>query len=188
LAANSAESPASFGWSESRQRIELRRSISNRGVTVISLRRSLSDLALVAEAYEDAWSKIAVRQKPPRAESPAAAEATDQTDADASGEAKAAEDSQPDLVGRWSASLGGGEAFAIELHSDAAFQLVHAKADKTTSSKGTFKRSGNRLTLTDTEGTKLEGTVRQESADAFDFSITSGDGNVLRTIRFKKAA
>jgi hypothetical protein len=196
FAANAEESTLFFALSNSRKRIELRRSMSNRMITPKGLKDELLKMAMVAETYEDTWSNVVKRAESESSNEPDSS-LPSQTDAVVKNiEETSSDDQTPTqptvssassgltLVGRWSASLASGEAFAIQIVKDGKFQLVVAKSGKTTISKGTASRSGNQLTLAETNGTKIVGTVQQSTADAFSLAI---GGNASATLNFKRA-
>tara|TARA_R110002049_G_scaffold2750_5_gene22045 strand:- start:287 stop:1315 length:1029 start_codon:yes stop_codon:yes gene_type:complete len=204
FAANAEESTVFFALSKSRQRIELRRSMSNRMITPARLKDELMKMALVAETYEDTWANVAKNQSADSTEAsdslaskvgqPAAAP-TGNSDSASSAATTTDVAAQPDpapqadaarmtLVGRWSASLASGEAFAVQIARDGKFQLVIAKSGKTTVSSGTATRDGNQLTLVDTKGVKIAGTVTQPTPDTFALMV---GGNASVTLNFKRA-
>ena len=212
--ANSEESTLFFAISKTRRRVELRRSMSNRWITPAVLKEELNKMALVAETYEDTWSNVAINEsktdknvaesKSQTQESTTIAAPNSQnqasTTAGVGATTTAPAQSAPTqsapakpptgqparltLVGQWSASLSTGEAFAVMIARSGQFQLVHVKSGKTTVSKGTAARSGNQLTLTDTSGTIISGTVTQTRADAFSLAI---GGNAAAALQFKRA-
>ena len=198
FAANADESTLFFALNRSRKRVELRRTMSNRSLTPVLIKAEISKMAMVAETYEDAWSNVIKRPAEPAVKS---------TNADSSSNA-GTQPSQPavventstntatnpastqpnatgfTLVGRWSTTLASGEALAVQIATDGTFQMVVAKSGKTTVSKGMASRAGDQLTLAESSGTKIVGTYRQTTADAFSLRI---GGNASATLNFQRA-
>ena len=167
-------------------------------ITPTMLKEELLKMAMVAETYEDTWSNV-VKRADAAAVSSTASDSSlpSKTDAvaNSTGEPSNVTETptQPSastaasaltLVGRWSASLASGEAFAVQIGKDGKFQLVIAKSGKTKVSSGTASRSGNQLTLAEANGTKIVGTVQQTTADAFSLVIGA---NAATTLNFKRA-
>ena len=74
-----------------------------------------------------------------------------------------------------SAAKSSTEAFGIEFKADGTFNLVYIKSSNQTKSSGSFTIASEKLTLTGTDGLKLEGTVALKSAGEFSFKPASGD-------------
>jgi hypothetical protein len=157
----------SFAYNPKAKMIQVRASLSNRSITADQLKAKLLHMASVAEKHSEIWSKLKGQSK---SESVSTKPKQDLS-----------------LVGRWSASIASGEAFAIEISSDAKFQLVHLKSGKSTVSKGKATLSGNELKLVGDSDLTLNGTVTQSSGDAFSLAINDAKGNVAVTLDFKKA-
>ncbi len=172
-----------FSYDKSDGMIELRRVMPNRGLTSQRIQQELEQMAGVAQTHEDDWSKLERTAK--TTETTAATEKTPalpaKTPAAKPTQKTVAAAPKLSLVGTWSAALGSGQAFAIQINKDATFQLVHIKSGKSVSSTGKAARSGNQLTLNGSDGTKIVGTVAQKTPDAFQLSISSS------TLNFKKA-
>lgn len=157
----------SFAYDPETKMIQVRASLSNRSITANQLKANLVHMASLAEKHSAAWSKL---KDPPKGEPVATKPKQDLS-----------------LVGRWSASVASGEAFAIAITSDAKFQLVHLKSGKSTVSKGKTTLSGNQLKLVGDNDLTLSGTVTQSGGDAFSLAIKDAKGNVAVTLEFKKA-
>ncbi len=173
---------AAFAYDPGTKQIQLRASLPNRSVTAGGLKADLVRMATLAAKQSDVWIKLkgqaksdATTAKPEQAKSvPAESPAT--------GAAPPA----LTLLGRWSASLASGDAFAIELTSDSKFQLVHLKSGKSTISKGKTTRTGNQLKLVG-DNTTLNCQVTQTTANTFQLGIQDAKGNVAVKLNFKKA-
>ena len=177
LTANAEEGTVFFSLGDSSKRIELRRSMSNRLITPGLMKEELRKMLRVAETYEDTWSNVAK-------DGSSVAKHNGETQAATPSSDRPNGSTSLTLVGRWSAAIASGEALAVQIARDGKFQMVVVKAGKTTVSTGTAQRTGNTLTLTDTNGTKIEGTVKQTTADSFELAI---GGNQSATLNFKRA-
>ena len=160
-----------FAYNETEGMIELRRVMPNRGLTSEGLQRELVELATFAQSHQDAWSEL-VKPGKPASRPPETKPSKSEPNKDVR---------NLSLVGTWSAPVGNGQAFAIRIAEDESFQLVHIKAGKSVSSKGKASRSGNQLTLSGNDGTKIIGTIGQQTTDAFQLAIPG------TTLNFKKA-
>jgi len=89
-------------------------------------------------------------------------------------------------VGRWSASLSSGEAFAIQFDDAGRFALVHLKSGKSTKSTGKAVRTGDNLVLQGDTGTKLNCTLAWSNATAFRLTLNDANGKATVKIDFKK--
>ena len=88
------------------------------------------------------------------------------------------------LVGKWAAARSKTEAFALQINTDGTFALVTVSGGKTSQSTGKYTLVGNKLTLTDTKGTKIAGTATLRSAKEFKFLPTGAKS----PLTFKKPA
>lgn len=167
LALNDARG-AAFAYDRKEKRVLLKATLPNRSITAAELKAGLIQLATVAEKHSDVWQSLHSSDKP---------------------ESTQTKPPQPQrsLVGRWSASLGGDQAFAIRIASDSTFQLVHLKSGKTTVSKGKVTRNGAQLKLIGDDNVTLNCSVKQTTSDAFQLAINDKKGNVTATLDFKKA-
>jgi hypothetical protein len=198
LAANKQLAPAYFAYSAKRRQTELHRSLPNQGITGANLKTELSGLAGVAKATQSVWSfETAVAAAPaqtpatsPAATQPAAANPVavnpvattpPAASAPAAGSSNTATGTTvASLVGKWAASVSTKEAFAIQLGNDNKFVLAHVKDGKQTRSNGTFALSGQQLTLSGSDGTKLTGMVNLPSDQEFQFIPNSNTkGSIL---------
>lgn len=187
FAANAEESTVFFAFSQSRKRIELRRTMSNRSLTPTQLKAEILKMAMVAETYEDAWSNVVNSSAEPtenatQSDSPIETGTTPSQPSTVVN--KSATSNGMTLVGRWSATMPGGDALAVQIAKEGKFQMVIVKAGKSTVSNGTASRSGDQLTFAESNGTKIVGTFRQTTTDAF--SLILG-GNSSATLNFKRA-
>jgi hypothetical protein len=147
--------------------LELRGSIGNRSVTGSQLKADLDRLATLAESQSERWLKLKPQKK-------------------SKSEASDTKQKTFSLVGRWAASIGKDQAFAIQIDSGGNFRLVHLKSGKSTVSKGKATRSGDRLTLAGDDGTKLNCTVTWRTADEYQLAINDAKGNATVKLDFKK--
>jgi hypothetical protein len=136
-------------------------------VTASQLKADLYRLATLAENQSKGWLKL----KPGKNSSSGVSDSDKKTFS---------------LVGRWSASIGKDQAFAIQIDSGGRFRLVHLKSGKSTVSKGKATRSGDRLTLAGDDRIKLNCTVSWRAADRFQLAINDAKGKPTVTLDFKK--
>ncbi len=169
---------AFFAYDRDRKLIQLRSSFSNRSITASQLKADLVKLASFAQQHSDVWSKLKAESKASSLSS-----ATDLSDPSGSKSTP----KKLSLLGTWSASLSGGQAFAIQMTSDSRFQLVHLKSGKSTISKGKVTRAGDRLTLAGEDSVTLNCRVEQTVADKFELTILDSKGSATVKIDFKKA-
>jgi hypothetical protein len=164
---------ASFAYDREEKLILLRASLSNRSITASQLKADLVHLASVAGQHSNIWLSLKAETKTnsPQTNSP-------QTNSP---------QQKLSLIGRWSAALKSGEAFAIQIASDSKFQLIHLKSGKSTISKGKATRSGAQLKLVGDDNVTLNCTVTQTTSDAFQLAVKDAKGNVAVTLNFKKA-
>jgi hypothetical protein len=164
---------ASFAYDREEKLILLRASLSNRSITASQLKADLVHLATVAGQHSNVWLSLKAETKndSPQTNSP-------QTNSP---------QQKLSLIGRWSAALKSGEAFAIQIASDSKFQLIHLKSGKSTVSKGKATRSGAQLKLVGDDNVTLNCTVTQTTSDAFQLAVKDAKGNVAVTLNFKKA-
>lgn len=190
LTLGNREGDVFFAYDRASGMIELRRVMANRSLTSQRLQQELTEMATVAEAYEDAWSALGnttkTTQKPAQNAEPKPAprptpKPRPQSVQKSQSSPKTQSAPKLSLVGTWSATLGAGEAFAIQINQNSTFQLVHVKSGKSVASTGKASRSGNQLTLKGDDGTNIIGTVTQTTANAFQLSLGSAKLN------FKKA-
>lgn len=171
MAASRNFAPAFFTYDAEYKRIELRQRISNRGVTTANLKRSLERLADIAIDNEAAWNL----PKPTATKPPATKPASTPPPAPSAISVSA-------LLGTWAADRSKDEAIALKLDADGKFILAIAKGSNTTRSNGKFSLSGQTLSLTADDGTKLNGTVRLNGTNGFDLQLPGNS-----KIRFTKA-
>ena len=173
LLAASNDSGATFAFEPKSKLIQVRTSPSNRSLTAALLKEKLLQMAIHAEKHAESWSQLN-GETDPNAKSTAAP-------------SKLASNGGLSLTGRWSASLGSGEAFAIQINDDSSFRLVHLKSGKSTVSQGKTKLSGNQLTLAGDNDLTLNCTVAQSKPERFELSILDANGKVATKLDFKKA-
>ncbi|TWT78932.1 hypothetical protein CA13_03290 [Planctomycetes bacterium CA13] len=171
LTAGDAANGAFFAYQSDTKRIQLRWSFDNRDITATDLKADLLKRANLADQNAKLWSTTEEKNDP------GIARKTDSRQ----------EKTWFSLVGTWSASLPSGEAFAIQISSNARFQLVHIKSGKSTVSKGKASRSGNKLTLAGDDKTTLNCTVSQSTAESFRLAVIDAKGNAAVTLDFKIA-
>ncbi len=176
LAAGDAVGGAFFAYDDNKKLISLRSSLKNRAITARQLKQDLEQLAALAEQHASVWSKLGKKAQPVPVEKAMPEETNQNTSAP-----------RFSLVGRWGATLRGGESIAIQITKEAKFQLVHLKSGKSSQSKGVAARSGDQLTLTGDDKVTLKGKVTQTTADKFQFTILDGKGKSQTTLNFSKA-
>lgn len=184
--ANRDHAPAFFAYSSKRKRIELYRTLENSGVTPAQVREEIERLAKIAGATQSLWKlETSAEKRAPAASTPANKPAGEPAKTATKPPPARAATGQNPLVGRWSAARSKTEAFAMELKADGTFVLVHVNQGKQTRSTGKFVFSGNQLTLSGDDGSKLAGTVALQSAGEFQFQPSGGK---QARLTFKKAS
>lgn len=170
LEANHVNNTAYFAYSKEQRRTELHKLIDNRSLTPQRLAGELNAMADIADRSKELWAidtetpaappastSVAANPKPAPQAKPVAKPAPAKTQGNSV------------LVGRWAASRSKTEAFALQINSNGTFALVTVVSGKTSQSTGNFTLTGNRLTLKDTKGTQISGTVTLSSAKEFKF-------------------
>lgn len=153
-----------FSYDKASRQLQLRKTISNRGVTASRLTQTLQEMAQVAAGRKGSWLI-----------------GTDNTKG--GGGEGGAVNAQPSLAGSWIATLGQKEAFALNLTADGKFSLALVKAGKTSTSTGKVERSGDQISLVGTEGTTISGTISNQTAKGFELQLAGG-----KKLTFKKPA
>ncbi|MEZ6128161.1 MAG: hypothetical protein R3C59_05740 [Planctomycetaceae bacterium] len=165
MTASQNHAPAIFSYHSRRQRTELSVVVKNQDLTGQSLRDEINRLAVIARDNEVMWdnSQAADKAKPtaPAPAAPAPTTTPTQTTPTQTDSEK--------LTGRWSAARSDKEAFAVEFTAGGTFKLVYINDGQQTRSSGTFRVAEELLTLTGTDGLKLQGklTVRSDSEFRF---------------------
>lgn len=149
-----------FSYDKASRQLQLRKVISNRGVTASRLEKTLQEMAQVAAGRKASWTIGAGNQSN-----------------------QSVGNAQPSLAGSWIAKLGEKEAFALRLTTDGKFSLALVKDGKTSTSTGKVERSGDQMSLVGTDGTTIRGTVSGQSAEGFELQLTGG-----KKLTFKKPA
>lgn len=148
LIATDTELPgASFRYGTEDKTMQLRYTVSNRGLTpgrLVSVLRSMVELVERRQATQPTTASTA------------------------SGNSGS---TLP--VGSWLAKIGTNEAFAVQFSQEGAFKLVHVKAGKSTTSSGTATLSGNQLSLKPKTGGTLSGTLQNQTAEGFELVLGS---------------
>lgn len=162
LLAASDDGGVHFAFDKSAEQIQVRQTLSARGLSSVQLKRTLTELAEFAVASESAWYAGADN-------GPSTTAATTATPG-----ATSAVPTPKALVGSWIATLGAGEAFAIKLTPDDKFTLAHVKAGKTTTSAGKAELTGDQLRLAGDSGVTIAGVVSNATADGFGLTLTGG--------------
>jgi len=183
LLASGGTRGASFAYDREEKLILLRASLSNRSITASQLKADLVHLATVAGQHSKVWLSLKAETKNNSPQATSSQTNSPQTNSPQTNSP------QPklSLIGRWSAALKSGEAFAIQIASDSKFQLIHLKSGKSTISKGKATRSGAQLKLVGDDNVTLNCTVTQTTSDAFQLAVKDAKGNVAVTLNFKKA-
>ncbi|NND96074.1 MAG: hypothetical protein HKN47_01955 [Pirellulaceae bacterium] len=193
LSAGDSREHLLFAYNAKLGNIRIRHTASNRSVTPSKMKTIVQEMALFAETHSDAWSTIVVKgaETPKSGKTPSKTLASVQSTSANKASAALSNPTKPatkkTLVGTWSASVGNGEAFAIQIGSDRRFQLVHVKAGKSQTSVGTASVAGGQLTLQGDEKVTIVGPYRQSTNDAFDLDIKNASGKVALTLKFKRA-
>jgi hypothetical protein len=159
MTASQQHAPVLFSYHGSRKRTELSMMIENQGVTGQALRDQINRLAVIARDNAKLWTLTAGNNK--KDATPAPPESQTTTAAPASR-----------LTGKWSAARSATEAFAVQFTEPATFQLVYIKDRQQTHSTGSFTIADNTLTLTGTDGVKLQGSLKIVSPSEFRFQPT----------------
>ncbi|TWT87661.1 hypothetical protein Mal64_32030 [Pseudobythopirellula maris] len=165
-----------FVYNASESRLELRHTLSNRGLTPSRLERALRSMARLAELRQKAWGSGKDSDETAANTSSSTPAATPTAAADAPAASAAG---LP--IGSWIATVGDGQAFAIRIAEDGAFNLVHVKDGKSTTSTGQATRTGDRLTLSGKDNLKIAGNLSGVSADGFELKLGA------TTLQFKPA-
>lgn len=139
---------AYFAFDEQAGQVQLRQSVSARGLTSGRLSRLLKEMAELAASRESSWY------------TEAAAESSTPT--------------TPLPAGTWLAKPATNEAFALQISANGAFSLAYVRGGGTVTSKGTVTRAASQITLAGVDGTSLSGTISGESPRGFRLSLTSG--------------
>lgn len=168
LLADPDEGGAHFAFDSTKGQIQVRQTLSARGLNGSDLGRLLTELAEFAVSRETAWYEEA------------STESSKSSTPTTEGVGKTA--GPAPLVGSYVASLAEGEAFAIKLTAGDTFQLAHVKSGKTTTSQGKVERTGDQLRLVGDGGVTISGTVSGATAEGFDLILTGG-----KKLTFKKA-
>lgn len=163
LAGDRAGDGMYFSYERSKRWIDLRQTISNRGITPGRLKQVLLKMARVAERRRAAWSDAAELEG---------------TTSTAGRQSDSSATAQPP-VGAWVASLNASEAFAMRITDKGAFQLAHVKGGTTSTSTGVARRSGDQLTLIGADGARIIGTISAESSAGFRLTLGA------RSLNFK---
>ena len=167
LSAGDARANAFFSFDDSARQLVIRGTLSNRNVTADRISERLGELASMAAAQADRWSKL----KPDNKVKPASVTTTSSKPA-----SPAVEKSVFSLIGTWSATPVKGEAYAIAFTGGSAggtFKLVHLKAGKSNSSVGDFKLDAQELVLTTSGMAPLTGKFRSIGSDQFNLQLGS---------------
>lgn len=159
MAASQKHAPALFSWHGDRKKTELSIVMENKGLTGQALRDQINRLAVIARDNAKLWTLPA-------------SSSNDESSAAPAPESAKAETSASQLTGKWSAARSNTEAFAVEFTKPAKFQLVYIKDGQQTRSAGSFTIADNTLTLTGTDGLKLQGNLKIVTPDEFRFQPT----------------
>jgi len=179
LGANRRQTAAFFAYNAEDKRTELHRFIDNREITPASLQGEIARLAEIAGKSRELWSAPLASAKPaptqpsatPRPASPQTARPQPAKPQPTKPQS-IAKPAAPtlSLVGLWSASRDKSNAFALRLTDKGTFGLAIVSNGKNSQSTGRYTLSGSTLTLKDTKGTTLIGSVRQTQAKEFIFT------------------
>lgn len=90
------------------------------------------------------------------------------------------------MIGTWSAKTSATDAWAIRLADDGSFVMVHTRSGKNSISRGQYTINQNRLTLSETGGVTLKGTLDQTSQKQFSWKLQDDNGKTLTTLAFSK--
>jgi hypothetical protein len=192
---------AFFAFDRAEEMLLLRASLSNRSVVASEIARELKQLATIAGEKSELWSNLIRSGKTPSPKSQPEPTRNQLTQnkltqngstqnppaakpprTNASGRPNG---SKVSLLGRFSASLSATEAFAIQISDNNRFQLAHVKAGKSTVSKGTLVRNGDRVSLRGDDGTTLNCVV-QSQMGGFRLGILGADGKTAVNLNFLK--
>ena len=172
MTASQKNAPMMFSYNAGRERTELSRMLRNRSLDGQSLRDEINRMAIVARDNSSMWAAESQSNTVDETkEAPAETPTSPQTPT----APQTPTVSREILTGKWSAAKSSTEAFGIEFKADGTFNLVYIKSSNQTKSSGSFTIASEKLTLTGTDGLKLEGTVALKSAGEFSFKPASGD-------------
>ena len=155
MATSQKNSPSLLSYSASRKRTEVSLMLKNQNLSGQMLRDEINRLAVMANKSKDLWS---------------AKKTTDQSVNRTEKQPQGPVASVTTLAGKWSASRSDKEAFAVEMTTAGAFNLVYIKNGAQTKSSGSFAVSASKLTLTGGKGLKLEGKITMTSKTEFTFT------------------
>ena len=168
MAASQKHAPALFAFHAERARTELSVTLSNVDLTGSKVRDEINRMSVLAKNTAEIWATDQQKQAPTTISKP--------------------ESSQPPLdiakevTGQWSAAKSDKEAFAIAFKSDGTFNLVYINDGQQTKSSGQFAVTQNSLTLTGSDGLKLEGKLTLTSATEFQLELQNSS-----VLTFKKS-
>lgn len=178
MEANRADRAERFAFSAKLGRIELHRSLENRGLTGARLRDAFQAMVRVADETETLWNLDDVPATTPSGSTTAATSAPSPASSEGSAPASS-------LVGSWTASRSKTQAFALRLGADGAFALVTVDGSRNVQSTGNYVLSGGKLSLNDAKGGSLAGTVAIRSAEEFQFTPEGGSAGALVFMKAK---
>ena len=166
MTASQKNAPMMFSYNAGRERTELSRMLPNRNLDGQSVRDEINRMAIIARDNSSIWaSESQLKPTEDSKETPTETPTTPQT----------TQLSKETLTGKWSAAKSATEAFGVEFKADGTFNLVYIKASNQTKSSGSFAIAAGKLTLTGSDGLKLEGSVELKSASEFSFKPANGD-------------
>ena len=202
LEANQKASRASFVFNRDKERLELLCQLRNTGEKDVLLRDEINRLAILARDMETVWNldeksggspigaagstAIEATKMAPATANPNAATPPVSTSAPANTTGAVPELTTAALQGRWAASRSATEAFAMQLNNDFTFVLVSVINGKQLRSSGKFTLANGQLTLDGSDGVKIVGIVKLNSATEFQFAQQSA-GVTGATLSFSKA-
>ena len=199
LSANRDYAPAYFSFSSKRKRTELHLGVDNQAMTGETLKREIDRLASIAKETQNLWqlesADAAAPANPPKASAAQSPTPATQQPGQQQPATKAAPvqnsattpPASPSLVGKWSAARSEKEAFAMQLNADGTFVLVHVADGKQNRSTGKFTFSGQQLSIVGSDGTRLSGTISQQSQQEFHF-LPQGATTKTASLVFKRAS
>ncbi len=201
LEANQKASRASFVFNRDKGRLELLCQVRNTGEKDVLLRDEINRLAILARDMETVWNldeksggspigaagsaAIEATKVAPTTANPIAA-TPERTSAPVNTAGAVPELTAAALQGRWAASRSATEAFAMQLNNDSTFVLVSVIHGKQLRSSGKFALANGQLTLDGSDGVKIVGIVKLNSATEFQFAQQSA-GVTGATLSFSKA-
>ena len=168
MAASQKYAPALFAFHAERARTELSVTLPNADLTGSKVRDEINRMSVLAKSTAEIWATVQQKQYATTTSQPESTQSL--------------ANAEVELNGQWSAAKTDKEAFAIEFKTGGTFNLVYINNGKQTKSSGQFAATQNSLTLTGSDGLKLEGKFTLTSATEFQLELQNST-----VLTFKKS-